>query len=60
MRYPKFIQPGEKIGFVAPAFGCNMEPYHSAFLNAIKTFEEKGFGAHFGPNCFEGKGLNGI
>ena len=57
MRYPKFIQPGEKIGFVAPAFGCNMEPYHSAFLNAIKTFEEKGFGAHLGPNCFEGKGI---
>ena len=57
MRYPKFIEQGDTIGFVAPAFGCNMEPYHTAFLNALKKFEEKGYGSHLGPNCFKGQGI---
>ena len=31
MRYPEFIKAGDTIGFVAPSFGCAMEPYISAF-----------------------------
>ena len=38
MRYPKNLQKGGIIGFVAPSFGCATEPYKSAFLNAQKKF----------------------
>ena len=34
MRYPKPLQKNETIGFVAPSFGCNIEPYHTAFKSA--------------------------
>ena len=37
MRYPKNIQQGGNIGFVAPSFGCQIEPYYSAFGNAQKS-----------------------
>ena len=57
MRYPKYLQPGETIGFVAPSFGCAIEPYHTAFKNAQKKFKEQGYGLDLGPNCYEGKGI---
>lgn len=37
MKYPKNIQQGGTIGFVAPSFGCQIEPYYSAFGNAQKS-----------------------
>lgn len=57
MRYPHFLPENGTIGFVAPAFGCNIEPYYSAFQNALKTFAEKGYHTKTGPNCFEGSGI---
>ena len=30
MRYPEFLKDNGSIGFVAPSFGCNIEPYKSA------------------------------
>ena len=57
MRYPKPLQKNETIGFVAPSFGCNIEPYKSAFNNAQKKFKELGYGLQLGPNCYEGKGI---
>ena len=57
MRYPKYLQEGETIGFVAPSFGCATEPYHTAFLNAQKKFQELGYGIQLGPNCYESKGI---
>ncbi len=57
MKYPKYLQPNETIGFVAPSFGCATEPYHSAFINAQKKFTELGFKLDLGPNCYEGKGI---
>lgn len=57
MRYPKALQKNETIGFVAPSFGCAMEPYRSAFINAQKKFEELGYQLQLGPNCYEGKGI---
>ena len=42
MRYPKFLQKGGIIGFVAPSFGCNIEPYTTAFENAQKKFTDMG------------------
>ena len=57
MKYPKSLQKNETIGFVAPSFGCNIEPYHTAFQNAQKKFQEMGYSLDIGPNCYEGKGI---
>ena len=57
MRYPKFLPEKGTIGFVAPSFGCNIEPYKSAFDNSLKKFEELGHSLDLGPNCYEGKGI---
>lgn len=57
MRYPKFLKDQGTIGFVAPSFGCNIEPYKSAFLNAQRKLKEKGHALDLGPNCYEGSGI---
>ena len=57
MKYPKFLPEKGVIGFVAPSFGCNIEPYKSAFLNAQKKFKELGHELDLGPNCYEGRGI---
>lgn len=57
MRYPKYLPEKGTIGFVAPSFGCNIEPYRSAFQNAQKKFKALGHGLKLGPNCYEGKGI---
>ena len=57
MRIPKFLEEGGCLGFVAPAFGCNMEPYKSAFGGALKKWKEMGFTVDLGPNCYEGSGI---
>lgn len=43
MRIPESLKINDAIGFVAPSFGCNIEPYQSAFKNAQKKFIEKGY-----------------
>ena len=43
MRYPEFLKDNGSIGFVAPSFGCNIEPYKSAFDNALKKFKGMGY-----------------
>ncbi len=57
MRYPKFLQEKGTIGFVAPSFGCNAEPYKTAFHSALEKFAALGHGLDLGPNCYEGKGI---
>lgn len=57
MRYPKFLSENGTIGFVAPSFGCNIEPYRSGFVNAQKKFKELGHELDLGPNCYEGCGI---
>ena len=57
MRYPEFLSEHGTIGFVAPSFGCNIEPYRSAFDNAQKKFKELGHGLDLGPNSYAGKGI---
>lgn len=47
MRYGKFLPEKGTIGFVAPSFGCNIEPYRSAFINAQKIWEQQGYGFSF-------------
>jgi muramoyltetrapeptide carboxypeptidase LdcA involved in peptidoglycan recycling len=57
MRYPKFLQEKGTIGCIAPSFGCNIEPYRSAFENALRTWKEMGYQVTLGPNCYEGCGI---
>lgn len=57
MKYPKNLQPGGTIGFVAPSFGCNIKPYHTAFLNAQKKWKKMGYQLSLGPNCFAAEGI---
>lgn len=57
MKYPKFLPEKGTIGFVAPSFGCNTEPYKTAFDSALEKFKTLGHGLELGPNCYEGKGI---
>ena len=57
MRYPDFLPDGGTLGFVAPSFGCNIEPYKTGFMAALDRFESEGYHIDLGPNCFEGKGI---
>ncbi len=57
MRIPEFLKENGTIGFVAPSYGCNIEPYKSAFDHAQDIFKQRGYRLLFGPNCYEGKGI---
>ncbi|MDO4317616.1 MAG: LD-carboxypeptidase [Lachnospiraceae bacterium] len=57
MRYPEFLTENGTIGFVAPSFGCNIEPYRTAFLAAQEKFVRLGHRLTIGPNCYEGRGI---
>ena len=57
MRYPEPLKKGGTIGFIAPSFGCAIEPYKTRFENSIKLFKEMGYSLKFGPNCYENCGL---
>lgn len=57
MRYPGRLPAGGTIGFVAPSFGCQIEPYRSAFENAKKNFMDMGYRLQLGPNCYAGEGI---
>jgi len=57
MRYPEFLKKNGTIGFVAPSFGCNMEPYRTAFHHAQEKLRQLGYQIVLGPNCYKGEGI---
>lgn len=63
MRYPRFLPLPDgaggtgTIGFVAPSFGCAIEPYKSGFENAKSKFRQMGYRLDIGPNCYADKGI---
>lgn len=57
MRIPKFIKEGGCLGFVAPSYGCNIEPYKTSFQNALNKFRQSGFQTVLGENCYAGEGI---
>lgn len=57
MKYPNFLTEQGTIGFVAPSFGCNIEPYRTAFLHAQEKFKKMGHSLDLGPNCYAGDGI---
>ena len=53
MRYPDFLKPAGRVGFIAPSFGCaSLEPYHSRFNSALEFFKSKGYSPVVGENVF--------
>ena len=57
MRYPEFLKEKGSIGFIAPSFGCNIEPYRSGFDNAQKVLSGMGHKLLFGENVYAGDGI---
>lgn len=57
MRYPDFLKDGGTIGFVAPSFGCAIEPYRTAFEHALDVFHGKGYKTWLGKNCYASCGM---
>jgi len=57
MRYPKFLTNRSTIGFIAPAFGCSIEPYKNAFNHGLERLQALGHTVKLGPNCYEGSGV---
>lgn len=57
MRYPDFLKDNGTIGFVAPSYGCSIEPYRTCFESALEKFRELGYKTDLGPNCYESKGI---
>jgi len=57
MRYPEFIKDGDTLGFAAPSFGCSIDPYRTAFDNALAVLQEKGYQTLLGPNAYAGDGI---
>ena len=57
MRYPEFIAQGETIGFPAPSFGANIEPYRTAFDHALEALSARGYEVKPGPNAYAGDGI---
>ena len=53
MRYPKFLKENGTLGFVAPSFGCAIEPYHSAFKKATYIDKEGNKVIPEGPNAYK-------
>ena len=57
MRYPEPLKKGGTIGFIAPSFGCAIEPYKTRFENAIRLFDQMGYKIWLGPNCYSDSGI---
>lgn len=57
MRYPVFLREKGTIGFVAPSFGCAIEPYRSGFENAQARWRAQGYRLQLGPNCYADDGV---
>ncbi|MBP5654299.1 MAG: LD-carboxypeptidase [Clostridiales bacterium] len=57
MRYPLFIRSGDPLGFIAPSFGCSIEPYKSCLDNALIYWRNEGYNTLTGPNAYAGKGV---
>lgn len=57
MKFPKALPQGGTVGFVAPSFGCSIEPYRSSFDASLKMWEKLGYRTRLGPNCYAQEGI---
>ena len=57
MIYPDFLQKNDILGYVAPSFGCAIEPYRAAFARAREVFAEYGYGEDLGSCVYASDGI---
>ncbi|MBR1860964.1 MAG: LD-carboxypeptidase [Lachnospiraceae bacterium] len=57
MRYPEFLKKGSSVGFPAPSFGANIEPYRTRLKKALELIGSKGYRTVPGENAFKGEGV---
>ncbi len=57
MKYPAFLDVHCSIGFPAPSFGCNIEPYKSRLTKALEILGKEGFHTVPGTDAFRGDGV---
>ncbi len=57
MKYPKFLNNNTNLIFIAPSFGCVIEPYKSRLIKAYDVFKEAGLNPTYGPNVFNDGGV---
>ena len=57
MKFPEFIKDNGTVGFVAPSFGCGIEPYKSAFESALEFWKSNGYYVNLGPNVYLSEGI---
>lgn len=57
MRYPEFLHKNGTIGFIAPSFGCTIEPYRACFQESKRKLRSKGYHTVTGPNCYSCDGI---
>lgn len=50
MRYPKFLNKGDEISFVATSFGATLEPYNKRVSAAKRKFEKLGYKVNVASN----------
>lgn len=50
MRYPKFLNQGDEISFVATSFGATLEPYSKRVNSAKRKFEKLGYRVNVAGN----------
>ncbi|MBR3295205.1 MAG: LD-carboxypeptidase [Clostridia bacterium] len=57
MKTPRFIKPGDTIGFVAPSYGIGSEPYITRFEAAVRRFTDRGYKIKTCPSVFKADGI---
>lgn len=57
MRYPGFIKENDRIGFIAPSFGCTLDWYRTRLGSALEYFKGEGYSLVTGPNVYKEDGI---
>ena len=57
MRFPENLRDGGTIGFVAPSFGCSIEPYQTSFNHSLEKWAKMGYRTVLGPNVYASDGI---
>ena len=57
MKIPRFIKPGDTIGFVAPSYGIGTEPYITRFEAAVRRLKDRGYKIKTCPSVFKADGI---
>ena len=54
---PDFLKKNDKIGMVAPSFGCTFTPYLERLNSAIQSLIKEGYKIYLGNNVYKAEGI---